>query len=207
MSPVSTPCFWVDESDEVMLSLRRYVPTGLGKDCPSGYHEAKRPLFRVDAIRNARGVLEHRPVESLPVRPELWPTHCDWLCGYAFTDEDPKQLAQERIYVRPDTQESWTERHLPPGAMLDGHWHPQKGPDGIALVVVLPPEGEDTRGHWWHVDGPSRNAGVPGPSWNRVGDPRALPPTVEATPSILTGSYHGYLAIEDGRTVLTNHLD
>lgn len=76
--------------------------------------------------------------------------------------------------------------------MLDAFWHARKGPDGIALVVVLPPAKEDTRSNWWHVDGPSRNNGEPGPGWTRTGDPRN-PPSLSVSPSILTDGYHGFL--------------
>lgn len=98
----------------------------------------------------------------------------------------------------------WTDQTLPPGAMLDATWYHDidgwRGPDGIALMVVLPPQhirsdnGEvDNRSNWWHADGPSRNNGVPGPGWSRTGDPKASPPTVTIQPSILTGDYHGFV--------------
>lgn len=136
-----------------------------------------------------------------------WPTHSHWGCGYEFrADTDSWQVNQERIWVAQDGR-TFQDRHLPPGAMLDGHWHVQKGADGLALVVVLPPAAEDTRGHWWHVDGPARGGhGEILGGWERTGDPRGVPATVAATPSILTSDYHGYLVVEDGRTVLTDHI-
>lgn len=129
-------------------------------------------------------------------------TPCFWV---EPTNEDP---GAERRWVRPgwDYTDGWTDRTLPPGAMLDAWWYHEitgwTGPDGIALVVVLPPEHVrsdegyvgrvDNRGNWWHVDGPSRNNGVPGPGWTRTGDPRN-PPTLSVIPSINTCDYHGFL--------------
>ena len=201
------PCFWVDEQPEVQLSLRRFSDADGG--CPGGYHNASVPVGTGVADRDAAGY--HKSVRTARARADVdeqwrdderWPTTCE-ACPYEFVDTDSWQVARNRIFRRGDTGETWTERTLPPGAMLDGFWHPQKGPDGIALVVVLPPATEDSRGHWWHVDGPSRNNGAPGPGWTRTGDPKATPPTVTAAPSILTDTYHGFL--QSG--VLTDDLD
>lgn len=201
------PCFWVDEQPEVQLYLRRYADSD--GSCPGGYHNAAVPVGVEIAERDAAGYLRagrtahaRADVDEKWRDDDRWPTRCA-SCPYEFTDTDSWQVARDRIFRRPDTGEEWTERKLPPGAMLDGFWHPQKGPDGIALVVVLPPAVEDSRGHWWHVDGPSRSGGKAGPAWSRTGDPKASPPTVTVTPSILTGDYHGFL--RDG--VLTDDLD
>ena len=130
------------------------------------------------------------PVEEFEGNPS-WPTTCQNPgCDYEFTDDDPRQVWADRIYRRADTGEEYDSRALPPGAMLDGHWYPDqwKGADGIALVVVLPPGGGDTRGNWWNADGPAASGG----KWTRQGDPRQ-PETVTVSPSILTGEYHGFL--------------
>lgn len=201
------PCFWVDEQPEVQLYLRRFAD--YDGACPGGYHNAAVAVTTEIPERDAGGFLiatrtaqARADVDERWRADDRWPTSCA-ACPYEFGDGDSWQVARDRIFRRADTGEQWNERSLPPGAMLDGFWHPQKGPDGIALVVVLPPKVEDSRGHWWHVDGPSRNNGVPGPGWTRTGDPRATPPTVTATPSILTGAYHGFL--QNG--VLTDDLD
>jgi hypothetical protein len=189
---VPTPCFWVEATGDVDMALRRFRLSSEGDACPVGYgyHNAEVPIGRAPDRRTPDGYSEAPPVEEY-AGDVRWPTRC--ACGYAFTDEDQWQVWTESIYRRLDTGQEWAQRSMPPGAMLDGFWLPQKGPDGIALVVVLPPAADDTRGHWWHVDGPSRNNGVAGPGWTRTGDPRARPPTVTATPSILTDSYHGFL--------------
>lgn len=206
---MSWPCFWVDEIEETELALRRYVSsTDETRKCPGkwGYHNAQTSIGRVPAVRDAEGYLE--PIangKSVYANDDRWPTKCD-ACDYEFVDDDQWQVFRERVFRGRHVDGEWSERSLPPGAMLDGFWHPQKGPDGIALVVVLPPAAEDSRGHWWHVDGPSRNNGVAGPGWTRTGDPLANPPTVHVSPSILTGDYHGWLHVVEGRSVLTDPI-
>jgi hypothetical protein len=66
--------------------------------------------------------------------------------------------------------------------MYDAHWWPVKGPDGIALAVILPPGGHTET---WHPDTGAKD----GPPWTRTG----TIPRVTCTPSILTNKYHGFL--------------
>lgn len=125
-----------------------------------------------------------------------------WPC---FWVEPTGKPGPDRRWSRPGQDDGWTDCTLPPGAMLDATWWHDVpswvGADGIALMVVLPPEhhrsdnGEvDNRGNWWHVEGPSRGADghLNGPGWARTGDPRN-PPTLSVTPSINTCDYHGHL--------------
>lgn len=190
-------CYWMDDTGEVHVRLRRYVSSDqTDVPCPGGYHQAMSEVIARQPNRaNAEGYLEAIPVEEYQGNPS-WPKRCAREgCDYRFKKADQWQVWTDRIYRRAATGEEFDAMGLPPGSLLDGHWHPQKGPDGIALVVVLPPSAEDTRGHWWHADGPSSNAreqGQPGPSWTRTGDPRH-PETLTANPSILTDDYHGFL--------------
>lgn len=188
---MSWPCFWVERTGEAERSLRWYSRAHDG--CPAwdrDYHDATVAIGRAPLVLNADGYIEAQPVEDVLDHP-AWPTAC--ACGYAFTDEDHRQYNQEPIYRAADGRE-FPHRSLPVGAMQDAGWLHSSGvgPDGIALVVVLPPEAPHSRGHWWHVDGPSRNNGVPGPGWSRTGDPRH-PLTLNVNPSILTADYHGWL--------------
>jgi len=187
---VSWPCFWVERTPEAEISLHRYCRQDKG--CPLGrdYHNASVAIGRQLLMLSERDTVAALHVEDYADRPE-WPTACG--CGYEFTDDDERQVNQEPIY-RADDGREWPHKSLPPGAMQDGAWLRPfgVGPDGIALVVVLPPAKSDSRGHWWHVDGPSRNNGVPGPGWTRTGDPHN-PPSLSVTPSILTSDYHGFL--------------
>lgn len=187
---MSWPCFWVERMGEAEISLRRY---GRSDDrCPAGgtYHNASVAIDREPLRLSDRGTIAALRVADYADRPE-WPVACT--CGYTFTEDDERQVNQEAIY-RADDGREWPHKSLPVGTMQDAAWQRPfgVGPDGIALVVVLPPEAPDSRAHWWHVDGPSRNNGVPGPGWTRTGDPRN-PPTLSVTPSILTGDYHGFL--------------
>lgn len=204
-------CFWVDEAELVELALRRYVSVANEdrRKCESkwGYHNAEVPIGRVLGERDEDGYLRATDSGKGEYADDpRWPVSCAF-CDYYFADDDEWQVFRSRVYRERYGEREWSERSLPPGAMLDGFWHPQKGADGVALVVVLPPQAEDTRGHWWHVDGPSRNNGKAGPDWSRTGDPRANPPTVAASPSILTPDYHGFLQLAEGRSVLTGDLD
>lgn len=184
------PCVWTERTGEAERSLRRYSRDDVG--CPQGgtYHNATVSIGRAPLQIDEQGYVEPLDVGEVLDRPD-WPTAC--ACGYVFTEDDDRQFNQEPIYRAADGRE-WPHESLPPGAMQDGFWLKPfaAGPDGIALVVVLPPEKPDSRGTWWHVDGPSRNNGVPGPGWTRTGDPHD-PPTLSVTPSILTAEYRGFL--------------
>ncbi len=193
---MSWACFWTERTGEAEISLRRYFGDGANPEpaCPvSGrsYHDISVVIGRAPLLLSERGTYSALGVEDYLGRPE-WPTACS--CGFVFDEDDDRQVNQEPIHRNVATGEEWPARNLPVGAMFDAPWHRAwgVGPDDISLMVVLPPEREDTRSHWWHVDGPSRNDGQPGPGWTRTGDPRN-PPTLSVAPSILTSDYHGYL--------------
>lgn len=197
------PCFWVEDTGEVELGLRRFSWGDEERPrppCAEGrtYHDASVTLGeRAAARRNDEGYLEAIPVSEYE-HDDRWPPTCGH-CDYVFVEDDVWQVNQHPIYRRPDTGEEWLDRALPTGAMFDAFWnhHWGVGPDGVALMVVLPPEepAYDTRARWWHVDGPARSEGkISKPNaWTRTGDPRSVPPTVDVNPSILTHDYHGYL--------------
>ena len=221
------PCFWVEETGEVELSLRRftfgqYEPSTPGDGyhddrpdhvaCPSmpkrdvkgqpgktyqSGHDASVPIGRGVQRRNAEGYLEVVPRDEYPDDPR-WPMTCEH-CGGPMPDAALYQVNQEPIMREVDVAEGvtpreWSQKQLPAGAMFDARWDTRKGPDGVALVVVLPSPSEDegkrdARPHFWHVDGTASSGG----HWKRTGDPKTNPPTVTATPSILSSDYHGYL--------------
>lgn len=176
-TPTPTPAFWVDDTGDSMVWLRRFR-TG---PCPASglraYHNAMArvgPVIGEVVITTGPGEYDGDP---------RWPAACE--CGFVFTEDDTYQVFSDSIMVRPDTREMWPMRELPAGAMYDGHWLPWKGPDGLSLVVLCPPTGA---GNDWHVDGPARMDGVTTPgAWNRTGDPRAVPPTITVNPSIEIG--------------------
>lgn len=194
------PCFWVVESGEVELWLRRFVHIGDAEPpCPNGYHNDSALAGRVPRRMTDNGHWDSIDAAEFAGDPR-WPTACP--CGYRFTDDDHWQVNQEPIYHHRDRAGEWTQRELPVGAVFDSRWMPDewKGPDGRAITVVLPDlcdgAGRDARSHFWNVDGPASPGDgklIPH-AWTRHGDPDNLP-TFSVTPSIdARGSnYHGYL--------------
>lgn len=188
------PCFWTEETGECDISLRRYRSGVAGEpECPGPrtYHDARVIVAREPHRRDAEGILEAFAVEDYAGRPG-WPAACG--CGYVFVADDEWQVNQEPLYRAVATGQEWRQHSLPVGAMYHAPWYGVwgVGADGIALMVVLPPDRPDMRANFWHVDGPSRRDGVAGPGWTRTGDPRD-PSTLTVNPSILTAEYHGFL--------------
>lgn len=193
-------CFWVVESNEVELWLRRYVShDDADPPCPNGYHNDSALIGRAPRVMTEDGHWEAIPHEEYAGHPR-WPTACP--CGYQFTVDDHWQVNQEPIYHHRDRAGEWTQRGLPVGAVFDSHWFPDswKGPDGRAITVVLPdlnvPPGQDARSHFWNVDGPAS----PGDgrliehAWTRHGDPDDLPSfSVTASIDARGSNYHGFL--------------
>jgi hypothetical protein len=180
-------CFWIDPTNRTERRLRRFawsndVPES---KCPGkySYHNAFKPFpeGRCTYDEEKRSWKWNDEFEIPPHDDPQWPSKCEE-CDYEFKPEDEWQLFHEVIYVRKDTGAEMTNRNCPPGAMYDAFWYPEKGPDGLALIVALPPNGGDD---WWHVDGQSSSGG----GWTRTG----TPPNITAKPSILTPRYHGFL--------------
>lgn len=209
--------FWLEPTEMERVWLRRYRSSkhaSPGCPLPFGYHN-KSTLLK----DRADGLVEYLDDEKDPDRPSddspYWPTHCD--CGYAFQEEDPRQVFNMRLYRGAPDGQLYTLHDAPPGAMWDATWahtYPwMVGPDGISLHVKLP------NGHDWNVDCEASNctksqwAPVPGEPntrkwqgrthycWVRHGDPRAGIVHVDkggttcaaGAGSIMSGNYHGFL--------------
>jgi hypothetical protein len=115
-----------------------------------------------------------------------WPAKCE-KCDYVFKDDDYWQVFCDWIYRNAETGEELSFRDLPIGAMYHADWYPDdyRGPDGLALTVILPDKTP------WTIDGyanPEGQARIPH-AWTRTG----VPPKISASPSILTKGYHGWL--------------
>lgn len=192
---MSWPCIWTEANGEADVTLRRArLDDKAPPVCTAGtYHQAVVVIGREPVRLSEEGAVRAIPDEEYAA-DERWPRAC--ACGYEFRADDLFQVNQEPIYVEPATGRTWAQRSLPVGAMFDAPWYRPWGigPDGIALMVVLPPETADARTNFWHVDGPARNheGGSKPNAWSRTGDPRN-PPTLSVTPSIQSGDYHGYL--------------
>jgi hypothetical protein len=202
------PVFWVDETGECELSLRRFTwssSEGI-PPCTNGetFHDASVAIGRSTEIRVEDEHGGHRTtaetVEQFEGDPR-WPATCA-LCPFEFRPEDQRQVNCEPLYRRRDTGEEYAQRRLPTGALFDSWWAPPdwRGPDGRALTVVLPDlcEGAsgDARGNFWNFDGPASGDGHLTPhAWTRHGDPDADLSTFSVTPSIDArgNCYHAHL--------------
>lgn len=221
-------CFLIEHTSKARRGLRRYSSSSNPTipPCPGRlkYHDATVWIDTIDApivdgsVKYADGAASVEPWLADP----RWPDRC--ACGYAFAPIDELQVFTEQIYRRTDTGEETTLRDAGPGAMWDAwwlsDWEHYRGPDGRALVVVLP------NGHHWQIDGvasncdaPCQDCGAPLSAhlatpatvpcrklnprphkcWVRHGEPPNL--TVDkngvtcnaGAGSILSGNYHGFL--------------
>jgi hypothetical protein len=185
----TVPCFWIEPTGRGHIELRRYDNDPVDS-CPGGsYHHAVVALDgEVEITKTPEGYIASID-DSIAHDDPRWPTKCE-NCDRLFGPDDNWQVNQKEHWVRPDTGEIACVSLLeaPPGAMWDATWwrtfREKTYEDGVNLFVMLPD------GAAWNVDGPSTSGGG---GWARTGDPRAVPPTVSATPSILTPAYHGFL--------------
>jgi hypothetical protein len=172
----SVRCFMLEPTDLHALYLRRYA--GRFGSCPvHHYHNALRCVGTApeEEVQDMEAFVEEH---FSPTDPD-WPTHCE--CGYAFAEQDTRQLHTMRLYLLPQTGEEFTLAEVPVGAMWYADWIPARwrGPDGHTLMVRTP------AGNWC-IDGP---ATPPGARWQRVG----TPPQVTVSPSFQSKDYHAHL--------------
>jgi hypothetical protein len=184
-------CVLFERAPEIARFYRRYSSS---TPCPAmpgeySYHDATVPMDVVPL----EGDTIHE--QDMPPKDDpLWPKMCDRCKQYAFVDDDRWQVFVDWRFRNTETGEIVNFRNLQVGAMYDCHWYGKdmRGPDGKALVVILPDRTP------WCIDGCAHPPGQPPvmPAWTRTG----TPPNVSASPSILTPGYHGWL--KDG--VLTD---
>jgi hypothetical protein len=176
-------CFLLEPSNYAELAYRRFTYSSETQCAKAWGHDAVVVLERVDyPLENNLHGESLLPTNHLDPR---WPSVCS-VCGYAFLEGDQWQVNRSRLFTRSDTSELVTLMGAPPGAMWYADWlydEYRNAQDGHTLVVKTP-------GGDWIVDGTSKNNG---PGWTRTG----VPPMVTASPSIVCGSYHGWL--KDGK--------
>lgn len=187
-------CFLLEPTDRASLSLRRFTWAAQGR-CPAQPHDyghdASALIGIAPLVLTDKGYIEALTPPALS--DPRWPLRCG--CGYAFQENDEKQLNQKPLYRAPDGQEyTIYPKDAPIGAMWNATWFIHDGdgwvgPDGRCLIVRLP-DGTD-----WVIDGPSRSGG----HWTRTG----IAPQITARPSIASTRYHGWLT--DG--VLSDDLE
>lgn len=198
-----TALFWVEETDEVELSLRRFTFGSEGfcrkvGTIDVGHSCSRRLKGRWKASRTDEGFLDLR--EPSEFRTRRWPGPCE-SCGESFRSAR-RQVNQERVYRAADGRE-WRMDDLPPGACFDAHWLPEawKSPGGIGLSIVvplgIPAEKWIADHHIWHPYAPATGGGNWDVTWPNPPDVSAL----QASPSIAHGGagtpgyYHGWLGI------------
>lgn len=180
-------CFLVEESGDVVLSLRRFAWRDKRGECsqrPGMGHHVSVVVGRAPA-RYTVGDEDRRFYTSIDIDPWLidyrWPARC--VCGYEFSDGDMMMIDQDPIFRGADDQE-YTQTSLPIGGIYEISWGRPHwvGWDGKCFQIKLPP---GRTYDVWMIDGPASNGGF----WKREGSP----PDISVTPSIATGQYHGFL--------------
>lgn len=186
MSKSKIECFFLEPTEYMQISLRRYrgVPQGQPL-CPAtnSYHNAIEVVVpqteRPKDQQTGRGLLEHPDYPHSDLR---WPKKCP--CGYEFKDGDSWQVNERILFSNPEMNGLIPIDDAPVGSMWDAWWYDHKGPDGRCLVLRTP-------GGDWIIDYPCGG----GKGWERTG----TPPKITARPSIAIGGdrgrwkYHGFL--------------
>jgi hypothetical protein len=180
-------CFWLEPTELASSELRRYEKISYSPmppdSCPQNrmrHHDTTVYVGEVSYPFQPEGINGYG-CDDVPHDDLNWPKTCH-TCGFSFREEDHWQHNVNRLFKGAPDGKFYTLRNAPPGAMYDASWFGAKGSDGIALAVVLPPNGGDDV---WMPDHSSKQ----GNPWTRTG----TIPKVTCTPSILTSNYHGYL--------------
>lgn len=183
MNRDNAKCFMLEDLGSTRYYLRRYVGSDKAK-CPSrlGYHNAMSGAIADVPDDPASGCCGTRPPEVDRADPR-WPARCE--CGYAFTEADTWQVFPSGLYRRQDTGEIVTWDTAAPGAVRDARWWKEG-----AWMVKLPDGGD-----FMTMQGAANCACKTRPfdpahhCWTVTG----TPPNLTASPSIDTGTWHGWL--------------
>lgn len=184
-------CFWMEPTEIGTSDLRRYERRSYDPmtppTCPSNpmrYHDATIVIGEVPYPFDPQGLVGYSHSDDIPHDDLRWPTVCE-TCSTPFKEDDHWQHNVKRLFKGAPDGKLYTTRNMPPGAMWDADWWPEKGPDGITLAVALPPGGNGDVDVWM-PDGTCNKSSTP---WTRTG----TIPNVTCRPSILTPRYHGFL--------------
>lgn len=152
MSKSKIQCFFLEPTEYMQISLRRYA--GCPKGTPlcsatNSYHNACTVVVpqveRPKEQQTGRGLIEH---PDYPRTDPRWPKACP--CGYEFKEDDPWQVNERILFSNPEMNGLITIDDAPVGAMWDAWWYDHKGPDGRCLVVRTP-------GGDWIIDYPCKD--------------------------------------------------
>lgn len=163
-------CFLVEDTNRVVVSLRRYARWAEDrKTCsgPTGYCNVSVEIDVIDTPRTSDGKRICLPTP--PTNDARWPQACPE-CGYEFQSSDEWQINQDPLYAPapgndpPDCDPGpWPIMGLPVGAMFFPSWlQPIEGEpfhkgylcptDGRVLIVITPDNPDGTGKHQWIVD-------------------------------------------------------
>lgn len=205
-----TPCYLLEPTETNRRWLRRYAAVAHdGWTCADGWHHARTPIADAPVIHHPAiaGAVTEPAIAAFLFDPR-WPTHCEEGCGYAFTDEDRRQVFTRRVYRVTDALDGAalpvgaeaTLEDAPPGAQWYADWMGEwaQGSDGRTLVVKLPD------GHEWMIDSEAKNCTRPGDRSHRCWLRHGVPPLVTVgkdggetckagAGSIASPGYHGFL--------------
>jgi hypothetical protein len=175
-------CFWLEPIELGASTLRRYEKCDSYGSCPQNRMRIHDTTVAIGEVPYPFGKERYTGygADDVPHDHPQWPKVCE-TCGYVFKDTDVWQHNVHRLFKGAPDGKLYSTRNMPPGAMYDAFWS-VKGPDGIALAVVLPPDGGYDV---WHPDANSSN----GTPWTRTG----TVPKVTCSPSVQTPRYHGHL--------------
>lgn len=186
-------CFLITQEERLQISLRRFTYS-TGRDCPKNRERGHDAWIVIEASASpalwgtfgkASGSITER-FDLVPASDPRWPQVCAH-CGEPFQLDDEWQLWRQWLFSGfPDgVERTMRDAELVPGAMWDmTEWAASPpGPDGRSYGVALP------NGCSWYIDGRASNAPNEPRGWTRTG----VAPLLTVRPSILAGSYHGFL--------------
>jgi hypothetical protein len=192
-------CWWAEPTDLCWRKLRVVEgETGSCPDSPWGHHyESIRLAGEHELNWTERDDYGRSYLGYFPKPTRGWPKKCRF-CGTPFGREQSRYTDVDRLYLNADGTfvtlrgPNGEGGRGPAGMLTHSDWRPfghqdDRYGDGINLVAVCP------NGSIWHVDGPAYHDGRRTPNaWTRTGDPRH-PETLNVSPSIVAGDYHGFL--------------
>lgn len=195
-------CFFLQETNDVSVYLRRYTTTFKEGTCPlhNGYHNASIHIENEPVERSTRGYINNSGKPGPAHNDPRWPMSC--ACGYVFSEEDEWQRDTHLLYKRLDTGEEIILRNAPSGAMWYAWWFDDMyKPQLEHCLVVKTPGNRD-----WIIDGQASNCTIPDDKmqekhhcWVLHGEPPNVTIDKQGTTcsagagSVQSGNWHGFL--------------
>lgn len=197
MAPIKV--FWLEQTEAVRVSLRRFTFSGDKKCRASDWGHDADTVIEPETTRGLWPDSSGDHDKLVTHDDPRWPADCEQ-CGEPFQQDDEWQVNVRKLWRGAPDGRLYALHDAPKGAMWDAHWMGEhdRGPDGICLVVKTP-------GGDWMVDGRCSNCTrpkEPHQCWTRAGDPRTGTVDVgkqygetcsAGAGSIIAGGWHGFL--------------